>query len=314
MLNLQALNTVRAQTAETERLRAEKTEQLFAKALAIFEAFIQNPSFEQFQAIQPLLLEAIRLKRNQPKPYIMISYLFLLYGETQQALKYFKVAAALAPQSPEVQRMMVLIENAAKAVVPVPASGVGSGGTEFGFVQPQNDDDFDELYEKTEALIQGELKKVMYISLALSPDFALEKKRLEAHEQRYLGLQSSLLARLRILDQELDISELKLKAQPLERFLGRIHGCLGQLSALLETEARLKQLIDEVQVKKQHLSASEQVNVLWLEEVYDHCDQLADSLDTYEAQHLPIQSLLEHYATLTAGVEALQDLLDEGAN
>jgi hypothetical protein len=315
MLNLQALNTVRSQTAETERLRTEKTEQLFAKALAIFEAFIQNPSFEQFQAIQPLLLETIRLKRNQPKPYIMISYLFLLYGETQQALKYFKVAATLAPQSPEVQRMMVLIENAAKAVVPVAASVAGSrGGAEFGFVQPQNDDDFDELYEETEALILVELKKVMHISLALSPDFAQEKKRLEVHELRYLALQSSLFARLRLLDQELDISELKLKAQPLERFLGRIHGCLGQLSALLETEGRLKLLIDEVQAKKQYLSASDQGNALWLEGVYDSCDQLADSLDAYEAQHLPIQSLLEHYATLTAGVEALQDLLDEGAN
>jgi hypothetical protein len=82
----------------------------------------------------------------------------------------------------------------------------------------------------------------------------------------------------------------------------------------LETEGRLKLLIDEVQAKKQYLSASDQGNALWLEGVYDSCDQLADSLDAYEAQHLPIQSLLEHYATLTAGVEALQDLLDEGAN
>lgn len=159
--------------------------------------------------------------------------------------------------------------------------------------------DFDDLYDSTEAAIMLFLKQMMtdeVLGLTPSPN----PKQLEVVQSKLNRFQEKTHEfnhRLQILDQEMEVSDLRQQLGAIDKALQRILS-LSQLfgEQFIEIHQDIQKhadLTDEIMAESQVTDDPQDIEVLEenLQVLLDHCDSVADRLDDLESkknQHPPL--------------------------
>src|ERR1043166_1607762 len=141
MLQLKELAGLQNQRQALDGKRQEQSSQFYQQGMQAFARASQS-DFHDKAALQQALdawMQAIRHQRNNPAPYIALSYLFSLLGDTRTAMMYAKAAQQQDSRHPDPPK---LIEHLLARQSP--SKPVRSGDA----VQPQDDDQSLDYFEQ----------------------------------------------------------------------------------------------------------------------------------------------------------------------
>jgi tetratricopeptide (TPR) repeat protein len=262
--------------------------------------------------------QSLSAQRSHPNSYIGIAFILILIGKPVKALSYIKEAQRLAPNHPDIQILLEMIQR-------IPKQGVASPTTQQRLqpsFSPREDQleeiDFDNLYDQLEAMIITEVR-LMLQDAGSQPKPSCEEKELKGLERRLSALRQkyqTICEQLKILEIEFDTCELEGQLKPFKVSLDRIKQVVIVSQDLIQLKKKIQEqnqltlvLIDEV---KSNLEI-EDVPVVQenIEILLDQCDLYADKLDESEEKKYPVQALILHYQDLVGHVETLQEEFDE---
>jgi hypothetical protein len=303
----EVLNAVRSLTSEREKHRDAQAEKCFQAALAQLDVFLAAPHVHNLSKLETRVLDTLRYKTAQAKPYVLMAYVLLIYNHVHQAVRFQKLAESIEPELPEVVAMRALIDR------------VISGGTEAPLA-PVSDPallppDLSEegLYDQIETLIFEQVKSLLQSPPLPSP--SLDTQAFLALTQRQAELETvydTFMARLLPLETDWDISELKLRLRPIESRLKQFARQRSLFERLSTLEQRIKAESHALKTLYRDLNrAAPGLTDRDLEVYYDRCDGFADEIDELEQQGCDILPLLGIYQELTSALDQLQDALDD---
>lgn len=310
-MNLKELSQLRAQgDVLSQRRHAEASENYEVGLRAFVRA--ANSDFRDKAALHEafdIWLEAIRTHRQNPKPYIGIGYIFMLLGDTRNAVTYFKSALSIEPNNPDAQ---LYLENLQSLAAPKQPISTSPSVPRSGIHQPHTDEEYDALYEQTESLIYSHIR----VSMGLPPPEPTADKHRQAQLEQILSEQNDnmleIQSRLEILDQEIDISPLQQQLRPFEALLRRYRRALEITAVFQEMTHQLQQGLDMVSELEKAFKLEGRIpKQQVLETLLDQCDACADQLEDYERQNISIMAVSELYERFVSAVSSLQEALDE---
>lgn len=124
MYNFNILKDLKDSNPDNNQLKEKKYEIALEKALESLSLFNKNPisGKEQLKLAGENLIEALKLKRTKAEPYIFLSYIFYVTGDTAKAAKYLNNAKSLEPNHKRIPEMSRLIEQSnsiSKKIIPI---------------------------------------------------------------------------------------------------------------------------------------------------------------------------------------------------
>lgn len=299
MFDLKELSLQSQRLQSRNQLRQDDGKVEYQKAVDYLKVYISQPKRETLLLAIQTLMQASRLNRSNPMPYVLLGRLYWSMGLTELALRYLKASQYLAPDLPAVCELRDLLTTGQKPDTLsdfAPSAGEGA------------DPDFDALYDELEIMIQSELQYVMGMTLALKP--STEPDWLEALSMHLQHLrQSSMLIaeNLNLVDLEFDTSELKQLFRPVELRLHQLEN-LWQLAAQISN--LLNQIVATVEIVETHLKHSNFVETD-LESILDQCDSFADHIDELQSKGFSTLSLEHQYEILVTKLNLWQDQIDQ---
>lgn len=112
MFDFKSLNEAKSKTVDGDKSRSDDSEQLYNDALKDIETFKETNIKTYLEDAVSKLSESISLKRNNPKPYIKLAYIFFVMDEIKMSVKYLNIAKQLdAGDSPDVIKLQELISE-----------------------------------------------------------------------------------------------------------------------------------------------------------------------------------------------------------
>lgn len=253
-------------------------------------------------------LSAIQHKRQFASPYVGLAYVMLLLGQPLKAKPYLERAYQYEPQYPDIGPLWQFIQYQGATLQrhqanPLPLMGLS---------------DPEALYEQSETAIY-QLLKLISEQIPPLPKFLLEESAMAQWESKCAALiekGQQLQIQLEWLDETFDISELRQKFMPLERWCERAVSMLVLSRQIGQQRQQIQQLTQRViraicHPPPDYQSYNQQEQQL--EQTMDDCDFCADQLDQLEEQGYNVEPLLTDYHTLLAHVERWQEVLDEVA-
>lgn len=255
------------------------------------------------------LMNAIQHNRNQPDPYIGIAYIFLLFGEYQEAGAYLKEALLIAPEHVDAQN---LLEQLSQHPTPSPQESELPSGFRL-----ETAEDYDRLYDHVELQIQEKTHQL----LLLPPDRIQLSSDLEAFtymDMQYMALleqYSWFIHDIVVIEEEIDGAELRSLLRPWEVILERYKLVLNQSSELVDIAELIQTEISWVylvlrQLNANRFSVTAAFSEVRFEQLLENCDFIADQLDAFETKGQDIQPLLAKYEHMLKVIAELQDQLD----
>lgn len=283
MMNFDALKQASRAVSQRDSRRNESFEELLAQARASLEAFGQSPDKARLQILLEQILTAIRLRRTAPEPYVMLAYLHWGCGQFREASGYLRTAQCLSPRLPAVLKMRQLLEEGPR-----------------GEPRPIQDSTEDE--SVSGSFQDGLRQQVPRLLQALDACLPLAETEELTEYENLLSQGRDLLAELNALADLLPEHE-QHWLQQLGTFKRRLDAAADRVQALRELVGVTKAIQDIFDV----IDAPDRPSASLLEEMFDRCDRLADTLDRLEQEDLDISRVSEFYQEL---VDELQSLAD----
>lgn len=291
--------------------------------------------FQDFSYLQKSfesLTKALQRDRKNPDYYCALAYLCVLVKDFRTAHRYLDTLALFSPDESDAQFLMDYLRFRAPELFPEESQenplaalleqnqaqeeSPENTGERPAQAQskPDPDMDYDQLYEKVEAQIYQRLRSYMQLHLPSMSVDANEIKILEGHEERLSILILELHEKLRILEQDMDVSELTQNLRPLEQQLSRIRAILDLSRRTRKLKVGLSRLTRDVMETHKQCDKRELSNQAFeskLEVYLDRCDALADQLDELENAGHGIQAMEKPYERVISLIESLQEKIDE---
>ena len=247
------------------------------------------------------LFLAIQTNRTDPEPLVSLAYLMLLVQENKRAMTYLKRALELAPGHADAQKLLDYL-----VAGPAPAPAQTALAPELPLWPDEGPQDYDLLYEQCEQVMMGQFKQLMSKP---QPQLALSQEALQelvTGVQQLESILEQIQRQLRVIDQEIEISELKYKLKPLNTYQQR------QSRLLADSRIALQLLENISQDRRQVLAALRPVNPSRLagpdiDGLLDRCDRYADQIDAFENQAYAIAPLVSAYEEMVALLQEYQD-------
>lgn len=300
-MDLSQLAQLRQQTQGLEQKRHQQSEAAYRRGLELLAA-AQAGSFRQRGLLTDALgafFEAISLQRARLEAWVACAYLFMLMGDSIQASRYLREVLQRDPHSADARILFERLQSPA---------GLKAGDSQA--------PDYDRLYEQVEAnflrLRQQELNLPRPYPAADAAHRAALQTRLNALGAG-IEVQQALFE---TLEQELDTSALRRNLQLYESRRQALTQALAQsevFASLAHETGYLQQQAESQLRLLQGAPALAQVRAAEaeLEAVLDALDLLADRLDQFESQALPVEALVTRYEALCGLIGRWQDALDE---
>lgn len=298
MFALAELQALQHQSSALRQKRQGESELYFEQGMLALtqahQAGFQDPVPAQ-QALKAFV-EAIRQQRSDPRPYLMLAYIFAVFEDFRSAASYLRAAHELAPNDPDVANFRQRIQ-----ALQLKRSLIS-----------EDDRTYQALEQQLRSRIQALSKQPL---AAPSADQAVVAEQLR-QVMAFDSLLQELTEQVQALRQDLDTGELEKLLMRLNQ-VWQPHARVCQDSQLL---CRLKNQMLETQAgipvlwrRIQSTPAAADLQLLEsdLEALLDQCDRYADQLDALEQRQISIQSVEAVYAQLLAHTEAVQDSLDE---
>lgn len=333
-MDFSAIASIQQTRQQLESRRQSQAEALMKTAFETMrKAFDPESGRQKRQLLQEAIEafgSALQQQRSNPEIYIGLAYLLISLQEFSQAYNYLQEGQRLAPGHPDIVQMLDYLQNRAQRVqakpaatsvsarpaalpsaLPISASqSAGPAGTSPASAGPQNEDEYDELYDKVESQLQTALAGIRREVLPTQPNLSLSQSpSLAQLFQDYEKLGQSLQRDLRILHSEFDTA-------PLEQQLSQLNLFLKRCQKLLTGAEELRQLYKRLQGF--HAEIKNQIQVFSqtgaqppVDDLLDQCDAFADQLDEYERKGYALKELLSSYEALVEELETLQNLIDE---
>jgi tetratricopeptide (TPR) repeat protein len=299
MLDLKELSLQSQKLQSRNQLRQDDGKAEYHKAVGYLKVYISQPNRDMLLLAIQALMQASRLNRSNPMPYVLLGRLYWSMGLTELALRYLKASQFLAPDLPAVRELRELLTTGQKPdTLSDEASPVGDS----------EETDFDALYDELEKMIQTELQFVMGMNLDLKP--STEPDWIAALDEHLKRLrQSSMLIseNLHLVDLEFDTSELKQLFRPVEKRLKQLENLSIQTQKISDLLTQILSTLALVDAQLNHSNFGE----THLESILDQCDGFADQIDDFQSQGYSISSLEIQYEALVAKMEIWQDKIDQ---
>lgn len=254
------------------------------------------------------LATAIHKHRSEPRYHSAMAYLLVLVGNSSRAIRYVAEALRLDPaheQAIMLQQQIQRIQTASPERLRL-ASWYALQDSP----QPQDSDDFDQLYDEVEAFIAQEVRTMMQLSVSPEATLDLELAQEQARYYEQLeALHEMLHSKLALLDQEIETQSLMAMLQPLQLLQKRFEMALEHHTLFHLLLDGIEGALEDAQVLQGLLQMGENVPQQELDALLDLCDELADQLDDL-SEHQGLRPVEAHYEMLIREIEILQDRMD----
>lgn len=240
------------------------------------------------------LVRAIQHNRADADAYLGLVYLQLLVGDKPMALRYLQEGMRVAPEHADLQALFQDLTS------PLATS-------------PSAQDHENALYDTVCQSLKTQQQCLLVLQSMPVPclDFAELSTYQKLYQER-LAFQTPLVGQMDDLEQELDISSLRRQFQGLD-------GLLRLVRTHLDISLRFQVLAREINTLSQDVSRSfgelgmmvPQGREQQIERFYDHCDRIADQLDTFDHQGYAIGGLTPDYEFVVQQLETYAERIDE---
>ena len=316
MLDFATLNQAKQGLAKSDQQRHQQSAELYAQGRQLIrESLGEMIHKAKLKQATDCFSKGIQLHYKNPDNYLGMGFLFLLLNQPREALPYLKTALELKPDSELGQELLRQAQRIAtpnsspplpSAPPPVPGTGI-----------PQNSRDYDDLYDATEAALMLALKTVMsdpILGWQPAPEIS-QLQQIESQLALYQGQVAHFNQQLQILDEEIEVSDLR-------RNLGMIDRALQRLVTQASLFGQFVTLAQDIQQHQEQALAlteaahaqAEPAQIAALEmqaqALLDHCDHVADQLDALDGKAIDIGPLQPLYQGYVNQLEALQDALE----
>ena len=135
MLNLNNLKSVKKKLESRDKERSDTASRTYLEAIEYLEQFSKSKNYDRELLHQAALkiIQTLKQQGSKPEPYLCLTYIFYVIGETKLAIKYNNLAAELDPNSPLVEEMRQILSRADEANLPkrriTPVSQMGNEPT-----------------------------------------------------------------------------------------------------------------------------------------------------------------------------------------
>jgi tetratricopeptide (TPR) repeat protein len=316
MLDFATLNQAKQGLAKSDQQRHQQSAELYAQGRQLIRESLGDVIHKaKLKQATDCFSKGIQLNYKNPDNYLGMGFLFLLLSQPREALPYLKTALELKPDSELGLELLRQAQRVATpgSVAPLPSTPPPIPSTGI----PQNSRDYDDLYDATEAALMLALKTVMsdpILGCQPAPDTA-QLQQIHSQLALYQGQVAHFNHQLQILDEEIEVSDLRSSLGMIDRALQRLvtqASLFGQFVTLAQDiqqhqeQALALTEAAHAQAEPAQIAALEmQAQVL-----LDHCDHVADQLDAIDAKGVDIGPLQPLYQAYVGQLEALQDALE----
>jgi DNA repair ATPase RecN len=285
-----AITDIQPWTAKADRYHQGLTVLHQARHNHFADKQLLGQAFEHFKG-------AIRLNRQDIRPYLGTVYLLFLMGETQLAQYFLKQAQRLEPDHADIAALENYLAQPAYETQQIPL-------------------DFDQLYQDVRSFIFAQTRWQMSLGTPQTPQTDTDEIHLLKQFTHFQTQLDAIRQYLLLMDEELDVADLWQNLKPLEtlekryqRLAEHIQATRAIATALETYKAQSEQWLTSVP----QLETKAQVKQLenQLEQMMDHCDRIADQLEALQKQKIPTTALEQRYEQWVQLLERLDDLLDE---
>jgi len=326
-MDFKQLMTMREEIGSLSSKRHKESDLSYLRGMSLMEKAYAG-QFKQKSLLleaSEAFMDAIQHNRRNPDPYVGVAYLFLLLGKTPKAIRYLNEARRVAPSHEKARLLLESIleqQEIAKEDAQMAGDMPPPGQPEKAFSSDLpvlgRDQDYDKLYDELEALLMEQSKALMNESnVTIQPSFDnFELLPVRERSQELNRIYDHIDTQLKILDEEIDTSELRVRLRPLDVMKRRLELILNTSADYQDIRNRCQQ----AQAKSQQLyrqilainSKADQTQVeAAIEPLLDECDRIADALDGISNRGFDISPVEDFYQQLIGAVETCQDLLDE---
>lgn len=264
---------------------------------------------ELLKQASELFIKAIRFRRTDPEPYVGLAYLLLLVRDFDGAEAYLREALRHDRNLEDAHKLMEYLQQKRKE----PASATATMQDFSGL--SRDNIDYDHLYDQVELQIYTQVRLAMEYQ---PPDPGADSEQIAQLQQKLGEFQKAhqhLLKQLKVVDEEIDISDLQRTMRPFEIQLRRMEKALETTDTFARLHSRIDGLMKEISAVLPTLGSSPSAqHDQHVEQIMDACDQIADEIDTLEAKNYPTASLESAYGFLAMLVEQYRDAVDELAH
>ena len=257
---------------------------------------------ERIRQAAALFLEAIDYQRDDVRPYMGMAYIFALLNQYQNGLEFLDDALEIEPDNTAIAAFKVFCESEQQQY-PVDLAAI-----ELEQV------DYDVLYEQTEDLLKHKIQEAGHLLIPAPSIQPQVINQLKENMHRVLSTQEQIQEKLQILDQEFNIGPLTQLAQSLQIVFQRLKNVYQTSKQLLGIQDKIQLTHQESKQLHQLLRKEGYFSPAYdqtLEQLLDRCDAIADKLDGFENNQIPISEVMPHYEKLIQDIQFIQDEMDE---
>jgi len=300
-MDLKALLKTHEQVASKRKdLGAQACEQGYGLLAKAEETGFKDKSL--LKSASDAFIRAIRQERGNAEAYVGLGYLLLLISDFEGAEKQLKAALQFAPDNRDAKSLLEFSQHK-RLGIPLKTA------------QPETEESEQLLIQFVER-IQAATRKCKS-SLLKQPlmDMGQLQVLLKEHGESQWRFQQ-LEHELAELDQSFD-------AHSLKGLLSTFSDLLRHQTKMIQTSLTFQKLeqallgqmqrVRDAIVNLPHLNNKAAIQAFeseTLEDLLDHCDKLADQLDTVSEQGHDIRALERQYETLVQMIENLQEQID----
>lgn len=282
------------------------------------------------------LIEAIKFNRGETRPYLAMAYVFLLLEDHSMAQKYVHQALTVEPDSDQVRLFQARIAEdyrrvaerrqsarTAQTAASAPAGAAFEPSRAVSSLPQKAQSDFDLLnfdfdarYDAAEARLRHLLREVMTAG-ALAP--VSEPRELSAiHQpaQKQKQGYETILQELKVIETEIDCSDLRRLLRPIESHLKRAEQVFAISQELLLLKTKIREETALVGQLCQEAAATQDpadVEVLEenLEAFLDNADGYGRTIERLEAREPLLGDMRQVLGQLNERIETYQEALEE---
>ncbi|MEZ0372145.1 MAG: hypothetical protein ACAI44_23855 [Candidatus Sericytochromatia bacterium] len=324
------LNALADLSETRNQQRQSASEKQLAKALGLLQQ-AHDEGFRQPLRLQEAagqLVEAIKLRRTDVRPYLGLAYVFMLLEDHAMAQKYVHQALQLEADNPLAKKFQERIavdyqrvaqrrqQQRSQPHKQMPAPDVTGSKPVPASTSPIESFDFDALFEVTESRIRQLVRELMLAGMPGPADEAkgmsVLQQRLEKHRQAH----TTILSELKVIDAEIDCSDLERLLKPVEAHLKRLEQVITVSQQLIALRSRIKDEVEVVeQICEETRNCQDKADLEILEEnleaLLDNADGYANEIEALQAKLYPLEGIEGLYGKLQEKIESYQDLLEE---
>ena len=311
------LTQARQGLQKSDQLRHQQSAELYTQGRQLVrEAMTKPMDKDKLKVATDCFAKGIQANYKNPANYLGMGFLFLLIGQSRQAIPYIRSGLDLEPGS-ELGKELLLQAQQDR----FPKTDQKSDQLKLPqLLKPSAEIDFDEFYDSTQAAVKLFLRLIMMdevLGYSPSPDL-LQLDLISSKLNQFQEKAQEFNQQLQILDQEMEISDLRQQLIIIEKAIQRINSLKQLFEQFIEIDQDIKKHIDITHdVISQSQTTENENDLEALEEnlqvLLDHCDSVADRLDDLEAKNIDINSLHSTYKDYVELLEHYQDVLEENS-